>query len=218
MADPTDPTTNAVPTDADLGQFEKLNNLAATAGVTLNNLGSISSDVGAVFDTLRTKLGIAGVSLENLNTLADDQSAKFGLITTSVLGAKEAYTQLAGVDTTRLVTFSSQISNLMEIIQKGPGTSLAADSISKITDNMKKMGAPAALIASTLIDLKKGVTATADAFFVSADNAARLQNGMIQLTLQGSGSAALFDTLSSGLQSVGDDFENLGPIDRYVSK
>lgn len=219
MADPTDPISAAVPTDADLGQFERLNTLASDAGVSLNNLGTISDEVGSVFHSLRTKLDFAGISLGNISSLADDQAAKFGLITTSVLGAKEAYTSLAGVDTSRLVTFSGQISQLMDIIKRGPGTSLAADAITKITENMRKLGAPAETIAAALVGLKNGVTQVADAFFISADNAARLQNAMIQLTIQGSGSAALFDNLSSDLQTVGEDFENLGQLtDMYQNR
>lgn len=224
MADPIDPTSTAAnmsdltdSTDKAAAGFTNLGDQAVGAGVKLGSIDGITAALGGAFSLLKNKLADAGISLSNLGNLGPEQASKLGMITTAILGVKESYTNLAGLDTSRLNTFSGQISHLMEIIKQGPGTSMATDAIKSLTDKMTKMGAPAGVVKVAIDELKKGVTTMADAFFVSADNALRLQDGMFRLTMQSGGAGALFDKLSDSVQGIGDNFENLDQVSQMYN-
>lgn len=218
MADPTTPTTITAPTESDLAQWDKFNGLTATASNNLGNLNGISGFVTQAFGALDNGLRKLGVSFASLDTMTTEQSAGFGALTTSILGAKEAFTQLNGIDTERLVTFGGQVNQLFEIIKKGPGTSLATDAISKIMEVMKKGGATADMMSSALAGLKQGSVAIASAFLTSADNSLRLQNAMMQATIQAGNSKELFQGIPKLLDGVGDGFENLGLATKFYTQ
>ena len=224
MADPTNPTTPSItiPSAADLNSWNTFNTLISDSNQKLGDTNIVSSVVAQTFDTLRQKLSAAGISLDQVNSLVGDQATKFGMITTAVLGAKEAYNNLAnlpGVDTSKLVTFSDQISSLLDTIKQGPGTSLFAGAVDTIIKKMEKSKASFQEINQVWSDLQHGITGSAKAFFVSADNVSRLQNALMQTVIQGSGAGAFFDHISSTVSGVGKDFENLNQVtDVYQQK
>src|SRR6185369_8379268 len=183
--DPTTPTTTiAAPTQDELDRWNTFNQQAEAAGTNLGSINNVSAMVSSAFGSLDSGLRRLGLSFESLDNMTNDQASGFGVLTTSILGSKEAFTQLANVDTDRLVTFSGQVNQLFDIIKKGPGTSMAVGAMEKIMDVMKKGGATAGMMAQALDGLKQGSVAVASAFLTSADNSLRLENSFIQLTLQ----------------------------------
>lgn len=224
MADPTtpaDPTatpTIVAPTAADLDQWNRFNQSATEAGVNLGSVNNISTLVSQTFNALDNGLKKLGTSFESLDSMTPEMAAGFGALTTSILGSKEAFTQLASVDTDRLMTFSGQVNQLFDIIKKGPGTSLALDAIDKLMGAMKKAGASGEVMAAALAGLKNGSTAVASAFLTSADNGLRLENAMIQLTLQAGNARDLFQGIPGLLDGVGDGFENVGMVMQFYTR
>lgn len=214
MADPTDPTqadpTIAAPTDDQLARWNTFEQVTAASGASLEKVGDVSSGVSAVFGILSDKLKMAGISFGDLSSMTDQTSRQFGMLTTSVLGAREAFTSIAGVDTSRLVTYMDQFKELGDILRTGPGTQMAANAIEAIIGKMSTLGATSTQVATAQKELKSGIMTTAAAFFTSADNVTRLQNSMMQMTTSGSGMDAL-------LQAVGSDFQNLDKVTKDYS-
>ena len=210
MADPNlppDPTaTVTTPTNDQIDQWTTFEQVTAASGASLEKVGDISSGVGAIFGTLSDKLKMAGLSFTDLSSMTDQTSRQFGVLTTSVLGSREAFTNLSGsMDTTRLVTYMDQFRELGEILKTGPGTQMAANAIEAIIGKMSSLGASTSTVAKVQQELKTGVMTTAAAFFTSADNITRLQYSMMQMTTSGSGMQSLLD-------AVGSDFQNLDKV------
>jgi len=215
MADPptpSDPTTTvAAPTESQLDAWQALDRYAAASGATLQGVGTISSAVGDIFTGLSDSLKKAGLSLNSLSDSSSVAARQAGLLTTAFLGAREAFVNIANVDSSRLVTTGDQLRDLYEIIKTGPGTALAAKAIETVLGAMTSLGASSDTTRKAQQELKSGVMNTAMAFFTSADNVKRLQNSMIQMTVSGSG-------LDSLLKAVGSDFQNLDKVNQqYVS-
>ena len=210
MADPIPPTptdpTVAVPTQDQIDKWTTFEQVTAASGSSLEKVGDISTGVGVVFNVLSDKLKMAGISFSGLSSMTDQTSRQFGLLTTSVLGTREAFTNLSGVmDTSRLVTYMDQFKELGDILKAGPGTQMAANAIEAIIGKMGSLGASSATVAKVQQELKTGVMTTAAAFFTSADNITRLQYSMMQMTTAGSGMQTLLD-------AVGSDFQNLDKV------
>jgi hypothetical protein len=223
MANGTDPTTTATtdivtPSADDQQQWQQFNTLIDSTGTSLTNVGNIGHTITNVFNSLGGQISTLGNSFNSLSGMTDDTAAKFGLITTSVIGATEAFKNLAGVDTTRLVTFKGQLKDLLDIVREGPGTQLAARAISDIIGEMTSLGASSDITKKAFAELKTGVTTMAAAFLNSADNIVRLQNSFMQMTIQGSGSNALFRNISETIKGVGTDFNNINDVtSRYTA-
>lgn len=222
MADPTNPTTTpaiVAPTTADNDAWSRYTDLTTAAGTKLNDFTSSGSLAKLGMDALSGAFAAAGSKLQGLTDLASTHSETFGMMATSILGVKKSFDNLAGVDGSRLITFSGQFEHLMEIIKQGPGTSLAKDSIDKILETMKKGGAAPELLAKAMSELKSGVVSTASAFLQSADNIVRLQDSIFQLSMQAGGAPALFDKIGMTIQSAGDHFEQMNQVsDKYVQR
>jgi len=212
MADPTPPPTNVSPNPQATGQWIGLKSSTDDAKRSLDDVADTSIKVKHFFDNLDNTLGSLGDSFKSLSGMTGEQAAQFGMVSAAVLGATTAFTNLASVDTTRLITFSGQLNDLFAIIEQGPGTQVAKAALSSITDMMLKMGATAPQIGEMLKGTGKQIIDASKAFFQGADNALRLQNSMMQLTLQGSGSKALFESIPGVLVGVGDQFQNLEGI------
>ena len=225
MADPTnptdptaDPTVIVAPTPEQNAAWSTFEANTAAAGEKLQGIGTIGTAVGTVFSTLTDKLSSAGISLKSIGSIVDGNSGQFGLLTTSIIGAREAFTNFANVDTSRLVTYMDQFKELSDIIHTGPGTSAAARAIEGILGTMAKLGASSDTVKKAQTELKNGVMTTATAFLTSADNITRLQNSMLQMTIAGGGAADLFDGIHGKLTSVGTDFQNLNNVTDLYAK
>jgi hypothetical protein len=220
MADtPTvDPNAIITPTAEQNQAWSTFEENTAAAGSRLERIGTIGSAVGTVFSTLTNKLNDAGISLKSVGNIVDGNSGQFGLLTTSILGARAAFTSFTNVDTSRLVTYMDQFAELSDIIKTGPGTQAAAKAIEGIINVVTKLGASSETTTKIQTDLKNGVMTSAQAFLTSADNITRLQNSMLQMTVAGGGAADLFDGIHGKLTSVGSDFRNLNNVTDLYSK
>lgn len=207
---PESPAVVAVPTQAQTEAWNMFDRQVAAAGVSLEGVGGISGAVNIAFTTIDSTLKRSGLSFDNLATSTTKASQQTALLTTAILGAREAFTQINGIDTSRLLTSTEQLVELRDIIRAGPGTSLFVGALDAITSGMARLGASTEVIKKTQEEAKKGVISTAAAFFTSADNIKRLQNSMIEATVSGSG-------LNELLKVVGDDFEKLDQVnERYA--
>jgi hypothetical protein len=222
MADPTTPTVDPSaiisPTPEQNQSWSTFEENTAAAGQRLEHIGSIGTAVGTVFSTLTDKLDSAGISLKSVGSIVDGSSGQFGLLTTSILGAREAFTSLAGVDTSRLVTYMDQFKELSSIIQAGPGTSTAAKAIEGVLGAMTSMGASSDTLKKAQTELRSGVMTTAAAFLTSADNITRLQNSFLQMAIAGGGAGDLFDGLHGSMGKVGTDLQNLNNVTDLYTK
>lgn len=212
------PPEIVTPTQDQLDKWTALEQVTAASGASLSNVGSVGTTVSGIFNTLSNKLQMAGVSFGDLNSMTDQTARQFGLLTTSVLGAREAFNTISGVDSSRLVTYSSQFKELFDIIESAPGTQVAMAAMEKVKAaaiaTMTAAGKAPAEIAKAVSEmgseLTRGVTASAKAFLISADNIKKLENSMIQMTLAGSGMQDLLD-------AVGSDFQNVDKVtDNYA--
>lgn len=219
-ADPTaDPTTIVAPTPEQNAAWSTFEANTAAAGEKLQGIGAIGATVGSVFSTLTDKLNNAGISLKSIGSIVDGNSGQFGLLTTSILGAREAFTNLnSGLDTTRLVTYMDQFTELANIIKTGPGTAAAAKAIEGIVGAVTRLGASSQTAQKIQNELKNGVMTSAQAFLTSADNITRLQNSFLQMTIAGGGAADLFDGIHGKMTSVGSDFQNLNNVTDLYAK
>src|SRR5271166_894026 len=217
MADPP-PTNIPAPSQQQLDQWQALDDLTDQSNTNLMNISSSGVTMSGILDLVGNAATRAAGGFEKLDQWSEDRPAKFGMLTTAILGAKEAYTSLAGVDTSRLSTFTGQMKEMLDTIQQSPiGSATARVAIDSTLAAMKERGATASQLTAAEKRLTQGITDSAKAFFTSADNVARMQNAMIQLTLQGEGSNALFGEISKTMQGVGDDLENLSNVtDKYL--
>lgn len=218
MADPITPPDIVAPTPEQNEAWSTFESNTAAAGEKLQGIGSIGVAVGSVFNSLTEKLGNVGISLKSVGSIVDGSSGQFGLFTTSIIGAREAFTSFSNVDTSRLVTYTDQFRELYDIIKAGPGTQLAARAIEGILGTMSRLGASSEDVKKAQSELKNGVMTTAAAFLQSADNITRLQNSMLQMTIAGGGAADLFDGIHGKMTSVGTDFQNLNNVTDLYAK
>lgn len=211
MADPVDPnlpdpaSINAV-SDASLEAATNLNNLSATAYQTQEAFGVLDSMLNkakstfSVFDTAMTGFNI---SLNVSKSLTEDQTTQFALLSNAMLGARDSYKSLAGVDTTGLSTFTDQIQYITSTLgdtQSGIGAlvKVAKDAFGKEVPNAIRGSATA--VEQFVLNLAK-----------SADNGLRLQNAYIQLS-------AKTGNLGNVFALTGDRLENINALLEKHSK
>lgn len=202
---PETPANVTVPTQAQTDAWNMFDRQVSAAGTSLDNVGQISGTVNIAFTSIDSVLKRSGLSFENLSTSTTKAAQQTALLTTAVLGAREAFTQINGVDTSRLLTTTEQLVELRDIIRAGPVTGEFTRALDAITSGMSRLGATSETVKKVQEEAKRGVMSTAAAFFTSADNIKRLQNSMVEATVSGSG-------LNELLRVVGDDFEKLDQV------
>ena len=131
------------------------------------------------------------------------------------MGAKEQFTNLSGVKTDNLLTYSGQFTTLLETIKKSPA---ATTSAKLLTDALTKAHAPAGVISQAIKELGHNATTTADAFLTGADNNLRLQESFIQTTLHAGGMREAFAELGAGIPGIGKDLSGLNDMTSKYTK
>lgn len=203
-----DDTTNPIPngtvddiTNTGDAAQKAANDLAAMSNTIISSrdsftgMGSAISGVNDTFSRLGSAMRGFGVSLNEVKSLTAQQREQLTLVTAAVVGARESFTNLAGVDSSGLSTFTGQLRELMSTIKnEGPLASVAADAL---VDLNKKMGASDSAIAGATAKGIAGLSALAQSMITAADNGLRLQNAVIQL--------------SARTGSLGDIFQMAGP-------
>lgn len=224
MADPPVPPQ---PLDPAVAQsYDDFSISASRAQASMTSLEGVFGSTHSALRLLSEGFVATGGKLENIGNLTTQDAAKFGALTTAVLGAKEAFTSLNNVDTGRLSTFAGQVQEMEATFQRSPAFKTAKkiydDAIDaarrfiamKPGDKMQEsMGAAMIRDAEKAFkDAAGGISDTAKAMLLSADNALRLQNAMFQLTAQAGDSASMFGQISDSMAGVGDDLSNLNAV------
>ena len=137
--------------------FEEIANMAG--------LGNFFSDISIGAKAI-------GVQFESVNSLTQKQSIAFSALTGSLLKTKSAFDSFG--DTRGLNTFTSQIEKLKESVQGTSQDVRFKQFISSIGDNAKKFGVDLGKTAENIEDFGMKI-------LKNADNALKLQNGLIQL-------------------------------------
>lgn len=207
MADPTDPTSPVLDTtvpditgvgDASQKAADAILNMSNTVAQSQNAFSSMSTEmgkVGNIFSDLKSRLSAFGISLNEIKSLTSQQTEQFTLISAAVVGARQSFEGLNGVDSTGLNTFTKQLNDLVRIAKgEGPAATAATEAI---TNQLKKLGASDSTIAKATSAGITGLSALAQSMLTAADNGLRLQNAIIQM--------------SANTGSLNDVFELAGP-------
>jgi len=224
---PEDPPTtpDIQPIDPAVTQsYVDFTDAASKSEQSMSMLNGIFGAASSSLKSLGEAFVATGGKLENIGNLTSQDAAKFGILTTSIIGAKEAFQSFANVDTDRLSTFASQVGNLQNILEKSPAYGLAkkgfdeaaaaAKNLMQSGDSAKKsLGAEMLASATKAFDeAKNKILESAKAMLVSADNSLRFQNALFQLTAQAGDTEALFEGISGVFDGVGDDLSNLNNV------
>lgn len=198
MADPpsTTPTTNDLIASAQA---------AASAKEAFGDFSVAVTNAGSLMGDLQSKLAGVGVSLNTNQQLTQGQTAAFGLLSTAVLGARNAFEQLQGVDTAGLDTFRGQLQELKSYFGGVNAFTVGSEATKKLAEGLKDLGANSNLVESLAKVGGAALLSFADKFFAGADNALKLQNAVIQLS-------ASTGHLSDIYGAAGDNLQNINLI------
>jgi len=226
--DPTDPTatdpTVVAPNTDQLEAWRSYNEYTAQSASNVDSLNNLTAISNRAFDTLNTGLEKLNMSFNSLDNMTSQQAAGFGALSTTILGSKEAFTQLANVDTTKLLTFTGQVKQMQEIFNQSPTYKLLKKELDDVTSSAAKMtdkiAAQGLVKAATekFNELTKVVSDSAMAMLTSADNSLRLQNAMYQLTMQAGDSKDLFNGFGGVFGGMSQNFSNVGDVMAQFNK
>lgn len=199
MAEPNDP--NAPATDTNLDKTGELANKAAQAFGVLHDA---ADGVKSVLERFNAQAERLGVSLKTNQALTQDQAAAFGILSSSIIGTRDAFENLGGVsiDTTGLDTFKKQWLDLEGLMKGGGGGQALMALKNKAMEMLQAQGASKSKIAEIANMGAEAFTGFARNFFASADNGMKLQNVMVQL-------AAKTGTLNQVTTAAGPGLEKI---------
>jgi len=203
MPGPGDPTTPPDPqalqqsTEATqaLGQasdqtatsLEHMGNAAGHAGDLLKGMSAITTFAQTELKKFETGLRESGINLKEMTSLTEGQTQVMGALSVAILGVRESYKALGGVDTGNLSTFTEQINDLSNIVKENPAGKLAGS----IIENAKSVLIASGEAPKKVLEMAgKGATVFmeyAKGILQSADNGARLQNAFVQVSAAGGG-------------------------------
>ena len=201
MANPpiTDPTTAATTVVADPTNIDILNATATALDHNQTSFAALNTTVDTgktILNGFYNQLDAVGINLNINQKLTDGQTAAFGALTSSVLGARKAFDNLSGLDTTRVNTFTKQWTEFRDIVGNSPVMMTAA---------LSKAGvAISSLAGKSIAELKK----YGEAFFESADNASRLQESVVQLAARTGGLGQVMGAAGPNLQNLNQLTQN----------
>lgn len=207
----TTPPVIAAPTQADIDKWNQYNAQLENADTDLSKVSFSGDLVSKAFSAVDEMLGKVGTRLGNIGNLTDTQATKFGILTAATFGAQKSFESFSNVDTTRLSAFTDQLDQLSNTIAQAPAGKFAKD-LEEWGTKMKHAGFNAGIVDRAVSELGTGVTATAKAILMSADNNLRLQNSFMQLSAQMGDTDTLFSEMSKTVGGVGKDLENLNSI------
>lgn len=205
MADPNNPPALPDPNNIEeIGnvaqqsaeQLDNLSNVAIRSQDSFNNLNKIVGDSGSMFSGLSDMIQDVGVSLNATKALTDNQITQFALLSNSVLGARDSYKSLAGVD---FSGFKNQVDDLVKIATESPLTPFGKAAISAL-QSVAAAGGKSTNDISRLSTQALGQLATS--LLTSADNALKLQTGFISLAGKSGSLNAVFDLAGPKLENI----------------
>lgn len=161
-------------------------------------------------EKLNNGLGHVGVSLTSIGALADDQRVKFGLLAAGVLGAKERFKELAGMDTTRLGSIGKPIQSLIDTIgHLSPGSKLANEALDKLGTSLAGMGATGPAFREALAIGGDSLVKFAKGFITGADNSLRFQSALLQSIASGGNFNKMLQTGIGSFDAMQNNLEGL---------
>jgi hypothetical protein len=203
--------TNPAPTSVDPNEVNNLNSVAfaaTQAKTAFSAFGSATSEVKNILGGFYDGLKKIGVDLTINQRLTEGQSAAFGVLATSVLGARKAFDNLNGVDTSRINTFTKQWTDLQAILNNSPGAKTAAGATQLLVDALIKGKAPMDQIKTAMAEGVAGLNKYAASFFEGADNASRLQETIASLAARTGGLNEVFRAAGPNLSNLNQLTEN----------
>lgn len=217
MADPTDPTslqnqsasaeqaaesiTNY--NDVVLSSVEslgKFNDQIQISSVNLDDTQSSAKSAVDAISALSDKIKGYSVALNQNNEFSRQQTKEMGLLTTAVLGTRDAFSNLANVNTDRLTTFSGQWQNLVTTFKNSGGA--LGGLIKQAEDIATRLGRTVPDAAKVSVSALTGFMGT---MLRSADNTIKAQNALVQYAGRAGSLGALF-------QAAGPHLENMNEL------
>lgn len=171
----------------------------------LNDLSQVTGFANNIINKLSSSFKDFNNSLLNSQTMTDVSASKFAKITTEILGTRDSFNSLSGVDTSGLNLFSDQLGDLFKIMKESPAADVAAQAQNKIIDMLKKSGVEHSKINSLLTMGTDALQKFAVATLKSADNGLKLQNAMLQ-------QAASSGNFNDMIQKAGDKLQNMNNL------
>lgn len=206
MADPTNPPTLPDPNNIEeIGtvaqqsaeQLGNLSDVAIQSQDSFNKLNNVVGESGSMFSSLSNMIEGVGISLNTTKAFTDNQVTQFALLSNAVLGARESYKSLAGTD---FSGFRNQIDDLMKISLESPLSPAAAAARNALEGVASSIGGKTADEISKMSVKSLGLLATS--LLTSADNALKLQTGVISLAAKTGELGSVFDLGGQKLENI----------------
>ena len=171
----------------------------------LNDLSQVTGFANGLINKLSSGFQDFNNSLLNSQTMIDASAAKFAMMTTEILGTRDSFNSLSGVDASGLNLFSDQLGDLFKIMKESPGADIAIQAQNAIINMLKKSGVEHSKINSLLTMGTDAMQKFATATLKSADNGLKLQNAMLQ-------QAASSGNFNDMIQKAGDKLQNMNNL------
>ena len=160
-----------------------------------NNILQLTQDV---FQGFVSHLKDFGIAMKTTGSFTEQQVTQFGLLTTAVFGARKAFEGFGvGEMGKNFNTFGDQMQYMVNMITNSGG---GIEQLASLAESAFGVKMPEA--AKKSVETAKGFLAS---LTTSADNALRLQNGIIQL-------AAKTGTLGDVYKKIGNDLTGMNSI------
>lgn len=225
MADPTTPTPTVDPSiaasladqannaeaaaialtdynDVVLSSVDSLGKFNTQMNISGVNLENVQTDAGAAYNAisaLSEKIKGYSVAIQQNNELTKTQSTEMGVVTTALLGTRNAFANLASVDTTRLNTFGGQWKSISETFKNSGG---ALGGLIKQAESMANS------FGRSLPDAAKTSVSALETFMGtmlrSADNTLKAQNALVQYAGKTGNLSALFAAAGPNLSNMNE--------------
>lgn len=209
MAAPTDPTTITTSdtitgvTTSTTTTLSDSADMAGKAQDAFKSFGDTANAVASRLGGLGAQLTALNINLKTNQNLTQGQTAAFGLLATAALGARDSFESLTGVDTKNIGTFTTQLNDLKAVVGGNANAfSVGAAGAKSLADILAKAGRPVAEIEKAMMSGANTFLGYAQNVLLSADNALRLQNSIIQLSANTGNLTAIYDAAGDSLQNI----------------
>lgn len=170
-----------IPTPEDNSTLATTNDLVNKVKDAFDGFGDTATKVKGTLGQLQSQLGTLDLGMRVNQSLTESQTAAFGMLSTALLGVRKAFDGLADVDTRGINTFTQQVVDLQQIILKDNSLGTMAEKASALGTALKAFGASTSDVTKAVAGGFSAVSTFAMQFAMSADNALRLQNALVQL-------------------------------------
>lgn len=186
----------------DANELKETGDAALFAQNALAGFSNVAESSRNVLENLNHKISQFKTGLEATGDLSRSASTSFGLLSVAIIGTRKAFDNLAGVDTSGLNTFASQINDLQRTILEDSSLPTMADKATKMAASLVGLGVPVEKIKDLLEDGAEAVFGYASKLAESADNGLRLQNAYLQLSAATGNLGAVYAAAGPSLENI----------------